>query len=60
MGCDTELSPRFLSYPAVKFQFNISDIFSVLMINFFVCRVDSFFLRLPTPTHTNKKHISSK
>lgn len=26
---------------AVKFQFNISDIFAALMINFFVCRVGS-------------------
>lgn len=35
---------------AVKFQFNISDIFAALMINFFVCRVDSVSPGLPTPT----------
>lgn len=38
-----------------KLQFNISHIFAVLMINFFVCRVDSlgFSLWLPTPTRTH-------
>lgn len=38
-----------------KFHFNISDIFAMLMINFFVCRVDSlsFSSWLPTPTHIN-------
>lgn len=47
-------------YPSLKFQFNISDISSALMINFFVC---VFFLwvscrqssspQLPTPTHSS-------
>lgn len=36
--------------------FNIADIFCMLMINFFVCRVDRLGLSvsiLPTPTHSN-------
>ncbi|KAF3705522.1 hypothetical protein EXN66_Car021213 [Channa argus] len=42
IGGDTEhVASVDTREPVVKLQFNISHIFAVLMINFFVCRVDS-------------------